>query len=554
MKLTDSELAEWAARTSLDRDPVEAIGDPVWRIANRYRILSANGKEIPFTPNAQQREVIWAVYVRGWLRIIIPKARQLGMSTLLALMALDGVCWREGFQAALIDKTSEDAEKKHREKVCFAWERIDPYEKSLLIEEKKTTDKLIVKEAGTPTAPESSFTAAINFRGGTVEMLWISEWGWVQNNDRARSREIQTGAMAAVEKAENGLCVIETTWQGGLDGELGSYVEEARSTPEELKGPKSWRIMFFPWMTEPAYSQTHGQIDGHSAQYFLDCEKRGVVLTHGQKLWYSEKRRTAVSIKTMKEEYPTFVEECWTTLPEGSIYGMHIEQAKGEGRVHAFLSARDYPLHSFWDLGAPINTATWFAQITPYEVRIVDALFDVEMTTEQRAAWIRQLPYDIGNHYLPHDAESAKDTEGVSPIHRFRTIFGPSCLIVPRIHNVWTGISDTQANFTRLKFRADMTAEHRADAPFPLEHHLGPLRVKLALDALSRYRFVKESSTGIVKNEPLHDRYSHIADALRQLGQTLAAGRVENANAIGPRGSEPRRLQVKLASAGSSWA
>lgn len=557
MKLTPEERAEYAARTSLDLDPEVAFFDPVWRIANRYRILSADGKDVPFRPNEQQIEVTWAIFVRGWQRIIIPKARQLGMSTLLSIIALDGTLWKDGCNAALIDKTGEDADKKHREKILFAWDRVDPYEKSCLIEDKRNSDRLVISRkpcAGEDKPPESTFSAGINFRGGTLEFLWISEWGYVQNVDRQRSIEIKNGALPAVEKAENGVCVIETTWQGGLDGELGSLVTEAQNTPEHLKGPKSWRIMFFPWYNEPTYRQKHGQIDGISAAYFRDCARRGVVLDEEQMLWYAEKRRTATSAKSIKEEYPTFVDECWENVPEGSIYGREIEQARAEQRIISFLYAKDYPVHTFWDIGAPINTACWLAQVTPHEVRLIDALFDVEMTMEQRAAWFRGLPYDFGNHYFPHDADTSVDSgDGQKPIQKFRKVFGPGCFVVPRIHNVWTGISDTQANFNRFKFRADMQQKHDPKAPFPLDAFAGPLRMKLAVEALGRYRFIKESSTGIVKNEPLHDRYSHLADALRQLGQTLASGRVEHANAVGRREFEPGHPRLQIIHAGSRW-
>ncbi len=137
MKLSPAERAEYAARTSLDRDLDAAMADPVWRIANLYRILDANGKDRPFRPNEQQIEVLWAIYIRGWLRIIIPKARQLGMSTLLAIISLDGVLWNDGYNAALVDKTGEDADKKHREKILFAWDRVDPFVKEGNTEERR---------------------------------------------------------------------------------------------------------------------------------------------------------------------------------------------------------------------------------------------------------------------------------------------------------------------------------------------------------------------------------------------------------------------------------
>lgn len=557
MLLTDAEEIEWAVRTSPDLDPDKAMADPVWRIANRYTILTDDGKAVRFKPNPQQRAVIWAIFVRGWLRIIIPKARQLGMSTLLAIIALDGVLWREGYQAALIDKTRDDAVKKHREKVMFAWERLDPYEKGALIEKKATTSMLIIGEKPKKgiNPPDSSFTATIDFRGGTLEMAWISEWGAIQDSDRQQSIDIATGVLPAVERAPKGLCVIETTWRGGLEGEVGKLVTEALGTPDDAKGPKSWRILFFPWYHEPKYTSEEGYIDAASAAYFRECAKRGLTFTEGQMRWYAGKRRTAPSIKKVKEEYPTFMEECWENVPEGSIYGEYIENARAEGRIVNYLSAHDYPVHTFHDIGAPVNTATWLAQITPYEVRLVDVLFDVEMTTIQRATWLKSLGWEYGNHYFPHDTETATNTEGETPIQHYRQIYGPTCRVVPRTHLIWTGISSTQANFSRFKFRCDTSYQHDPKKPFPIETDKGPQRMKIAMDWLSRYRFIRETVSGTIKNEPVHDRYSHLADALRQLGQTLANGRVEHANHVGGRDgyaeSRPRQLVVRMA--GHDW-
>jgi hypothetical protein len=324
--ITPAELEEYRRRTAPE---LSALGDPLWRIANLYSVLHKKTKrDVQFVPGPEQTEVLIAIFIRGWLRIIIPKARQLGMSTLLAIVACDGIFFRSGYHAALIDKTAEDAVKKHREKVMYVWERIPASIRARLTAEKATTDKLVIRDPNAPDEPESTFTAAINFRGGTVSMLWISEWGAIQDEDRARSKEIKAGAMPAIELADGGLCVIETTWKGGLDGELGPYVEEARGTLEADKGPKSWRILFFPWFTESIYSEEYGSVDPASAAYFRECEKRGVTLTEGQQKWYAKMRRTASSAKSMKEEYPTCVEECWENQPEGSIYGRWIEQAR----------------------------------------------------------------------------------------------------------------------------------------------------------------------------------------------------------------------------------
>lgn len=537
MSPTDAELAEYEQRTQPEP---RNLKDPLWRIANLYCIL-VQGRDVHFRPHPEQRWMLICIYLRGWLRIINPKARQRGMSTLLAIIALDGVAWQSGYHAALIDKTAEDAVKKHREKVLYAWERLPASIRARLKEEKATTDKLIIRNPNAPDEPESSFTAAINFRGGTVEMLWISEWGTIQDDDRARSREIKAGAMPAIELAEKGLCVIETTWKGGLDGELGPYVQEALETPEDQKGPKSWRVLFIPWWSCPDYAREYGTIDSVSAAYFLECEKKGVSLTPAQKNWYAEKRRTASSAKSMKEEYPTFVEECWENTPVGSIYGKFIEEARATGRISHFSAPRDYPVHTLWDIGHPLNTVAILVQITPLQIRVLDCLMEVDMTMEQRAAWLRQHGWDYGNHYFPHDADSDSASIGTKPIDQFRRILGPTCRIVPKCRTVWDGISIIRTNFPRFVFAADMSAKDNSTPGG---------RVKILLEHLGRYRAERETGTGIAKDEPVHDRYSHAADAFRQLGQAMAGGMVEHTNTVG---MTPDRPKLRAIAAGGNW-
>jgi hypothetical protein len=553
-ELSPAELAEWNRRTDPDRPHAdfpddEAWSDPLWRLANIYSCLSPEGETVQYEPTPEQRVVIWCIHVLGWQRIIIPKARQLGMSLTLCLIGLDMQLFEEGFQGALVDKTQPDAAKKMEEKVRFAWKNLISEIRGTLEvtadNDSEFTVQNVVPHEGV-IAP-SSFQCGVTFRGGTVRWLHVSEWGTIQNDNktRAKSVEIKTGAMVAVERAADGICVIETTWKGGLDGELGPYVIEALNTPEDQKGAKSWRILFFGWQTEPSYRQAHGYIDAASAAYFRQCEERGVWLDHEQKLWYAEKRRTASNAKTIKEEFPTFVEECWENVLEGSIYGKYFAEALTGGAVGPFRIPRDYPVHTFWDLGHPLNTVCLLAQITPMEIRMVDVLMEVDMTLEQRAAWLRELGWDYGNHYLPWDADSDKDGIGIKPVALYRKALGPTVQVVPQCKSVWDGIGIVRQNFTRMVWCADMNAK-ADDISTPAA------RMKMAVDFLKRFRAARETSTGIAVDKPVHDRYSHIGSALSQLGLVIGSARVAHANHVGPRNA-PDRPAPRVTYAGSQY-
>ena len=72
-----------------DEELAKRLADPLVRICNLYWIEDADGNEVKFMPNEAQCEVLHAVYLEGVKRIAIPKARQLGFSTLIAIVEFD---------------------------------------------------------------------------------------------------------------------------------------------------------------------------------------------------------------------------------------------------------------------------------------------------------------------------------------------------------------------------------------------------------------------------------------------------------------------------------
>ena len=65
--------------------------DTWWRLNNLYWIVSKRGNRIKFKPNWAQTEL----YNNIWYCNIILKARQLGLSTMIILMLLDKVLFKD---------------------------------------------------------------------------------------------------------------------------------------------------------------------------------------------------------------------------------------------------------------------------------------------------------------------------------------------------------------------------------------------------------------------------------------------------------------------------
>jgi hypothetical protein len=157
----------------------------------------------------------------------------------------------------------------------------------------------------------STVYAGLRARGDNNHILFISEWGEIQQKDKRRSLEILTGA---IPSADHPGCVTfaETTWKGGRSGELWPYVDQALKIAAEnrTRAPKDPRLYFIGWHTKPANrddgpselitEKTHG--------YFDKLEKlTWKKFDNGQRLWW-QKRKAAFGVM-MSSEHPSTLEE-----------------------------------------------------------------------------------------------------------------------------------------------------------------------------------------------------------------------------------------------------
>ena len=191
-----------------------AFRDPCWRLERLYSIRTRDGSVIRFAPRAQQAQIIDLIYRQGCRRIIILKARQLGMSTLLGVICANRLCFGLGQQISLIDQTIEDARQKLRDIVLVAYDSLDPALKRELPITRSNTGELAVKFVRHEEVRTNAMFAGTHARGGANSFLCVSEWVVIQATNLARSEEVLTGALPSVG---DGVCVVETTWRGGID-------------------------------------------------------------------------------------------------------------------------------------------------------------------------------------------------------------------------------------------------------------------------------------------------------------------------------------------------
>ena len=464
----------------------------MWRMSHLYKIREkGTGRVIHFKPNPQQRTVLKSLY-SGSRRIAVLKARQLGMSTLMSIFMLDQMLWNSGWQGTIIDRNATEAGLKLNTIMKLALANLSSELKQRV---RVIRDSDSVLEVSVDGDTPSAIYAGTHSRGGTNNMLLVSEWGVIQHDDPKRSEEILCGALPS---AESGIIVVETTWRGPLGNSgLARIIRNARDTAPAQRGPLDWQLHFFPWWQDPLYS-TEGDpssILDHNARYLMKLEQdHHISLTDQQKLWYNAKEKEFG--ESMLREYPSTMEECWQVPFQGSILAGQIAEARSTGRIRHLEHERSHPVYTFWDIGAPPNTVIWFAQLIAGEIRVIDVLKGGYDSLGTLVTNLVSRGYYYEQHFLPHDAGSTR-TSGLSFQQELNRCGLGKVRTVPRTQDVEIGLSHLRGLIPRMIFNSSKTTH--------------------GIEALESYRYTND-------NYPLHDSSSHYADALRCLAEALTRG------------------------------
>lgn len=171
--------------------------DPMWRLSNLYTIVNKKGTAERFVPNSQQMDFIQSLHGRD----IVLKARQLGFTTLAAIIALDECVFTPNWSAAIIAHTRADAQKILKTKVRFPYENLPTQIKEAVPLVNDAADTLAL-------ANNSSIVVTTSARGGTLQRLHISEFGKICARFPDRADEIVSGSFPA---AENGNITVESS-------------------------------------------------------------------------------------------------------------------------------------------------------------------------------------------------------------------------------------------------------------------------------------------------------------------------------------------------------
>lgn len=175
----------------------------------------------------------------------------------------------------------------------------------------------------------------------------------------------------------------------------------------------------------------------------------------------------------------------------GAIFRLELEELKASGRICDVPYNPNLPVNTCWDLGWNDATVVWFYQVVQGVPLFIDFMAAVNASIPMLAKAVHDRGYRLGTNYFPHDVEVHESGEGKTRRALFRQY----------------GIVPTPV---RRLSKPDQLAAARRWLKIAVFD-----RTKCAegLDYLSIYRREKDEKTGLVKETPVHDMGSHVADA-----------------------------------------
>ena len=215
--------------------------------------------------------------------------------------------------------------------------------------------------------------------------------------------------------------------------------------------------------------------------------------------WFPETLRAEKDILKLRDPsaYNTVWEGMCRQTIDGAIFAREMQLAEAEQRITKVPYDPVKPVHAVFDLGWADMTAIWFVQFIGMETRLI-RYYEVNQTTmTEILAKIQTFGYVIDTLWLPHDAQNKTLASQGRSIEDIVRSAGYKTRILERVP-VLDSINAARTMFRSCYFDRENCHE--------------------GLQCLRHYRYEVDPETNQFSRTPLHDHYSHGADAFRYIG------------------------------------
>lgn len=456
------------------------IANRSWRLSHLYKIKDKSGNIITFEPNWAQLNLLKPHYLN-----LILKARQLGVTTFFSIMFLDTCLFNDNVNAAIIADSKPIAKEIFIDKVKFAYDNLPDWVRRLTPAYRDNVNELRF-------ANGSVFRVGTSLRGGTLQLLHITEFAKVCVENPSKAAEIMSGALNTLQSGQ--FACIESTARG-REGFFYDMCKQAISIQESNKPLTAldWKFWFFPWWQHPDYHLADPAIiiTPEMDKYFRSLGDKGIALQNSQKAWYIKKSETQGEY--MKREFPSTPEEAFESSNEGYYFATQMSKARVEKRI-CHLPPDEYALKfAAWDIGINDSTAIWIFQVIGKEVHFLDYYENNNEALTHYGKWIRDLKFPIDKHFMPHDAAGREKATGKAYVDYAREM-GLKVELLPKSNNELVDIEMLRGYFPKLWFDQSKCA--------------------MGMKAVENYRKEWNEKLNCYRERPLHDWSSHGTKAL----------------------------------------
>jgi len=463
--------------------------DKEYRMNNLYYIIDKNGDNILFVMNEVQREVFHNLHNKN----LILKARQLGMSTMAILYLLDEVLFCHYTSAGIVSYSLPHAQHIFKNIVGHAINNFPLKSEDLGIKSQST--KEITFNNG------SNFRVDTSLRGGTTQLVLITEFGKTCSRSPAKSEEIITGTLESVPT--NGIILIESTGEG-TSGAFTEACLAASARGNEDLTTSDYKLHFFPWFTESKYTSDEAiEIDICTKDYFTKLEHElDMEFSLGQKKWYQKKWEWLG--EKVQQEYPSTISESFVSNAEAFYFAKALQDARQEDRIcsHSVYDPL-LPVYVAADIGVTDLTVITFFQLHHGERRIIDYYADTNKDLDFYVNHlINEKRYIYHTIALPHDSvKKGNVTVDNIYFYEFKRLFahtGTKVIVLDQ--------SDRNAGIGNAVHKTRKTVFDETKCKDYITH-------------ISKYQKKWSEQLSRYVNEPLHNVHSDYADSYRYAHQ-----------------------------------
>ena len=214
--------------------------------------------------------------------------------------------------------------------------------------------------------------------------------------------------------------------------------------------------------------------------------------------WFPEVLRMEMeSLKALDHEAYMQVWEgvCRQTI-DGAIFAKEMMRAEAEERITKVPYDASKPVHAICDLGWSDATAWWLVQFVGMETRLIRYFEGSQRTMTSYLAELQSFGYVYDTIWLPHDAQNKTLAAAGRSIEDIVRGAGFKTRVLERVPTI-DSINAARTIFSNCYFDRENCAD--------------------GLNCLRHYRYEVDPETGNFSKMPLHDRYSHGADAFRYI-------------------------------------